>query len=49
MYVLNSLEYVSINNQECKLRSEIMNANQCQELMKQDVWNGIKLVNVNVD
>ena len=44
---------ISMKNQECKVRSEIINVNSteptCQELMKQGIENGMKHVSVNVD
>ena len=44
------LKYVSMNNQECKIRPEIINIiiNKCQELMKQDKQNDMKHVNVKM-
>ena len=44
------LKYVSMNNQECKIRPEIINIiiNECQELMKQDKQNDMKHVNVKM-
>ena len=88
---INLLSCISMNNQECKVRPQIVNVNGddpvffpfsiktskcsgscnninnplaklcvtdvvknlnvkiCQELMKQDAWNGMKRVTVNVD
>ena len=58
---------ISINDQECKIKSGIINVNSnepsfypysikinkcsgsCQKLMKQDIYNGMKLVKANVD
>ena len=62
----SSLSCISISDQACKARPEIINVNniinfnpvfypfsiktnKCKELMKQDIQNGMKLVNVNVD
>ena len=78
----NALEFVSVNNQECKIRPQVVNINsnnpffypyntevnkcsggcnnvndrylelyltKCQELMKQDTQNDMKLVSAHLD
>ena len=54
----NALKCVPMNNQECTIRPQIINVNsnkpsfypyRCQELMKQDIQNDIRLLNADVD
>ena len=54
----NALKCVPMNNQECTIRPRIVNVNsnepsfypyRCQELMKQDIQNDIRLLNADVD